>query len=306
MDVAKDVIELFSVKDTARAREIAERLNKLNGERQEEERRILQEVETRFEQEPTLRDAYCLIVDGEGWHRGVIGITATRVVEKFGRPTLVISRDGDEAHGSGRSIHAFHLLNALDSCADLFDRYGGHAHAVGFALPCARVPELRAQLDSYARSQLTPADFEPLLEVEAEIGLDQVTPELFNLLQRLEPFGMGNPEPVFASRNVRLTQPPRILKEKHVKLKLGSTENRELRTENATWRRAITYSAMAWRMAERLQQEQLLPGDLLDIAFTIGHNDHPEFGGLELTLCDFASQPRSASVTSAASARAPQ
>lgn len=301
MDVAKDVIDLFSVKDPARAREIAGRLNKLNLERQEEERRILQEVEARFEQEPALRDAYCVVVDGEGWHRGVIGITATRVVEKFRRPTLVVSRDGDEAHGSGRSIHAFHLLNALESCADLFDRYGGHAHAVGFALPCSKLAELRTQLDSYARSRLTPSDFEPLLEIEADIGLDQVTPELFEVLRRLEPFGMGNPEPVFATRNVRLMQPPRILKEKHAKLKLGMMENRELTTGNSTRRRNVTYDAMAWRMAEQLLQDQLLPGDLLDVAFTVGHNDHPEFGGPELTVCDYvAQQTRSARVTVAA------
>jgi single-stranded-DNA-specific exonuclease len=192
----------------------------------------------------------------------------------------------------------------LESCAGLFDRYGGHAHAVGFALPCSRVAELRAQLDSYARSRLTPADFAPVLEIDAEMGLDQVTPQLFDLLRRLEPFGIGNPEPVFAARKVRLTQPPRILKEKHAKLKLGPTENREVRTENPNWRRAVTYNAMAWRMAERIQQERLLPGDVLDVAFTIGHNDHPEFGGLELTLCDYVSEiARSGSETVAATAQ---
>ena len=109
MDVARDVIELFSVKDPVRAREIANRLDQLNGDRQEEERRILQSIASRFEEEPALRDAFCIVIDGEGWHRGVIGITATRVVERYGRPALVISRDGEQAHGSGRSISAFHL-----------------------------------------------------------------------------------------------------------------------------------------------------------------------------------------------------
>ncbi len=153
MDVARDVIELFSVKDPVRAREIANRLDRLNGDRQEEERRILQSIASRFEEEPALRDAFCVVIDGESWHRGVIGITATRVVEKYGRPALVISRDGEQAHGSGRSISAFHLLNALESCADLFTRFGGHSHAVGFSLPASRVPELRAHLDGYARAR---------------------------------------------------------------------------------------------------------------------------------------------------------
>ena len=101
MDVARDVIELFSVKDPARAREIANRLDQLNADRQEEERRILEAIYLRIEEEPELRDAFCMVIDGDGWHRGVIGITATRVVERYGRPTLIISRNGDEAHGFG-------------------------------------------------------------------------------------------------------------------------------------------------------------------------------------------------------------
>jgi single-stranded-DNA-specific exonuclease len=335
MDVARDVVELFSVKDPARAREIAGRLDQLNAERQEEERRILQAIEVRFEQEPDLHNAYCVVIDGDGWHRGVIGITATRVVERYGRPTLVLSHDGGEAHGSGRSIRAFHLLDAIESCRDLFTRYGGHSHAVGFSLPSARVPELRAHLDEYARLRLTPADFEPILDLDAELTLDQVTPELFRALEQLEPFGQANPEPIFSARAVRLMAPPKILKDKHVKLRLAAatpvaapnpeeelseeavlvtprchpdgaslpsadlrpasescasgTENRELRTGNRpdNWRQNITFDALGWHMAERFQKASLLAGDTLDIAFTVGHNDHPEYGGLELSLRDF-------------------
>src|SRR5713101_7638239 len=221
MDVARDVIELFSVKDPVRAREIANRLDQLNGHRQEEERNILKSIASRFEEDPALHGAFCIVIDGEGWHRGVIGITATRVVERYGRPALVISRDGEQAHGSGRSISSFHLLNALESCAGLFTRFGGHSHAVGFSLPAARVPELRTHLDAYARARLTLADFEPRLSFDAELSLDQVTPELFQTLQRLQPFGVGNAQPVFTAHGVRLAAPPRILKDKHVKLKLG-------------------------------------------------------------------------------------
>jgi single-stranded-DNA-specific exonuclease len=288
MDVARDVIDLFTVKDASLARQIATRLDKLNAARQDEEKRILEELAQRFEQDPALREAFCIVVDGDGWHRGVIGITATRVVERYGRPALVISRDGEEAHGSGRSIRSFHLLNALESCGHLFDRYGGHAHAVGFALPVGRVAELRTTLDSYARARLTLEDFAPVLELDAQLPLDSVTPELLANLRKLEPFGMGNPEPVFAASSVRLLQPPRILKEKHFKLKVGAGTNRERSAgESRRWQQAVTYEAMGWRMADRLQQAQLLPGDTLDLAFKIGSNNHPEFGGLELTLCDF-------------------
>lgn len=286
MDVARDVVDLFSIKDSGRAREIAQRLDQLNGERQDEERRILLEVESRLESEPALREAFCIVVDGEGWHRGVIGITATRVVERYGRPALVISLEGEEAHGSGRSVAGFHLLEAIESCASLFDRYGGHSHAVGFALPAGRVPELRTRLDAFARTRLTPADLEPILEVDAEIGLDQVTPDLLQLVSLIEPFGMQNPQPVFATQAVRLLQPPRIMKEKHLKLKVGANFAQGQSSGPFNWRHAITYDATGWRMAERASSEQLLAGDVLDIAFNVGQNEHPEFGGLELTLCD--------------------
>jgi single-stranded-DNA-specific exonuclease len=293
MDLARDVIDLFNVKDPVQARELANRLDRLNGDRQEEERRILQSITSRFEEKPDLREAFCIVIDGEGWHRGVIGITATRVVERYGRPSLVISCDGEQAHGSGRSIAAFHLLNALESCAGLFTRFGGHSHAVGFSLPSARVPELRAHLDSYARARLTLADFEPSLNFDAEISFDQVHPELFQAVQRLQPFGVGNPQPVFVVRGVRLVAPPRVLKEKHVKLKLAVAENRELAT--GSWRNKITFDALGWNLAERCQQAALQPGDHLDIAFTIDNNDHPEYGGLELSIRDFKSQAKATS-----------
>ncbi|MGC2197271.1 MAG: hypothetical protein WA628_21525, partial [Terriglobales bacterium] len=184
----------------------------------------------------------------------------------------------------------------------------------------------RAHLDQYARLRLAPADFEPILDLDAELDLDQVTPDLFQALQRLQPFGQGNPEPIFSASAVRLMAPPKILKDKHVKLKLAAaltppsnpsaeqmtevailttprchpdgggirrserrsaTENRELGTENSNWRRNIAFDALGWHMAERLQAAKFLAGDTLDIAFTIGHNDHPAYGGLELSLRDF-------------------
>jgi single-stranded-DNA-specific exonuclease len=177
MDVARDVIDLFSTKDAGVAREIANRLDKLNTDRQEEERRILVEVDQRLAADSALRESFCMVIDGEGWHRGVIGITATRVVERYGRPALVVSRDGDEAHGSGRSIPAFHLLNALESCGSLFTRFGGHAHAVGFSLPSDRVSALHAHLDAYARARLSLPDFEQVVNVDAELPLDSLTPD---------------------------------------------------------------------------------------------------------------------------------
>jgi len=274
MDVARSVIDLFSTKDPAQAREIAARLDQLNYERQEAERQVLAAIIERVDNDPALRATYCTVVEGEGWHRGVVGIAASRVVERYGRPALVISTENGEAHGSGRSIRGFHLLNAIETCAELFTKFGGHAHACGFSLPADRVPELRQRLDIYARERLTEADFEPTLDIHAELPLHQINDALFQTLQRVEPFGLGNPEPVFVANAVKLTAPPRLIQEKHVSLKVASSQSRP-------------FKAMAWRSAERFAQSELLAGDTLDIAFTLTHNDHPDFGGLELTLKDF-------------------
>jgi single-stranded-DNA-specific exonuclease len=292
MDVARDVIELFTSKDQARCREIAEKLNLLNLERQSEEARIVKEIETQLEAEPDLTGRFCMVFDGDGWHRGVVGIVASRVVEKTGRPALVIAREGDEAHGSGRSIAALHLLDALESCRDLFTRFGGHAHAVGFSLPSAQLVALKDRLNKFAQANLTAGDLIPRVDIDAELRLPQVTPKFIEELGRLEPYGQENPEPVFSSRGVDLLLPPRVLKEKHLKLLVKQRTDGDKASYN--------YEAIGWRMAERLQREAYQPGELLDLAFTVGINHHPDFGGIQLTLEDFRhsqANPVCASVT---------
>jgi len=282
MDLAERVIELFTEKDEAKATEMAAQLNALNGDRQVEEQRILDEIFRQIDSTPEWKDAYSLVVGGENWHRGVIGICATRVVERYHRPALVFSCENGEAHGSGRSISAFHLLDALESCPELFSRFGGHSHAVGCALPVERLPELRSRLEAYARQRLVPEDFVPVLQYDGEIALDEVNQKFWESLANLEPFGSGNPTPVFVTRGVRLMQPPRIMKEKHLKLRVaapGATGN---------GRSQRSQEVVGWRMAERAAQESLLLGDVLDLAITVDYNTHPDFGGVQLTLTDFA------------------
>jgi single-stranded-DNA-specific exonuclease len=288
MDVARDVIELFTCKDQQRCLEIARKLDQLNAERQAEEARIVAEIEAQLAAEPDLTGRFCMVFDGDGWHRGVVGIVASRVVEKTGRPALVIAKDGGEAHGSGRSISALHLLDALESCRELFIRFGGHAHAVGFAMESAQLPELKHRLNSFVQARVTSEDLIPELKIDADLMLEEVTPKLLWNLQQLEPFGHGNPEPVFAATGVNLLLPPRLIKEKHIKLRVKQTR--------ADGKNSFSYEAMGWRMAERAVQEGLAPGDKLDLAFKLTMNEHPEYGGLELGLEDFR---RSASQTNA-------
>jgi len=178
------------------------------------------------------------------------------------------------AHGSGRSIPSFHLLNAIETCHDLFTRYGGHAHAVGFSLPSSQVPELRQRLETYAQATLTEDDLGSPLTIHANLPLDRITPALFTWLRRMEPCGMGNEEPVFAAQNVRVASSPRYIKDKHVRLQLAQGP------------RAITFPAIGWHWAERIRSMNIEQDSILHLAYKLRENDHPEFGGLELEICD--------------------
>ena len=170
MENARDVIDLFTLPDAARTREIAERLERLNRERQRVEEEILRAIVAQLEQRADLREQYTLVLAGEGWHRGVIGIVAQRVVERYHRPALVIGIEDGVGVGSGRSIKRFHLLDALTSVGDLFQRFGGHAQAAGFALAVERIPELTRRFEEHARNVLTASDLEPVLRVDAPRG----------------------------------------------------------------------------------------------------------------------------------------
>jgi single-stranded-DNA-specific exonuclease len=268
MDVASEVIELFTTRDAARAGELAAKLERLNQERRAAEAAMLAEISVRLE-EPRFQEARCIVMDGDGWHRGVIGILASRIVDQTGKPALVVTRENGEAYGSGRSIAGFHLLEAIESCHELFTRFGGHAHAVGFSLPSERVEELRERLCAYAAEHLREEDLGVALECHAEMALNQVTPELYSWLRRLEPFGEGNEEPVFVARNVRVVAPPRVMKEKHVRLRVCQ---------------GSTFSAVGWSLAERVAAMELAPESVVDLAYRLRENDHPEFGGLELEI----------------------
>jgi len=270
MENARDVIDLFTCCDLEKAREIAGRLEQLNRDRQRVEEGILREITELMERHPEKRDRYTLVLAGEGWHRGVIGIVAQRVVERYHRPALVISVEGGSAVGSGRSIRALHLLDALTALQDLFVRFGGHAKAAGFALPADRIAELETRFEQYARGALTPLDLEPILRVDAEVRAEEIDWTLFEALKTLEPFGYGNPTPVLAARDLRLVAGPRILLEKHLKLRVACGPR--------------CLDAVGWGMAGR--GATLAPGQTLEMAFTLDQNVFQDVRTLQLVVSE--------------------
>jgi single-stranded-DNA-specific exonuclease len=292
MDVASEVIELFCTRDAARATELAQKLERLNRERRDAEAAALISIETRLASDSELAADRLLLVDGDGWHRGVIGILASRVVERTARPAIVVSVEDGVAHGSGRSVDGFQLLSAIESCGDLFTRFGGHAFAIGFAMPAATLPELKRRLRDYAEEHLAAREPERLLRIHAELPLDRITSVLAGWLRKLEPLGHGNPEPIFVARRVRLLSAPRLMKERHLRLELRQELAQELVGEPASGSphpnmqpaSSGAMRAIGWNMAERAAELGLAQGSLIDLAYRIRENDHPDFGGLEVEI----------------------
>jgi single-stranded-DNA-specific exonuclease len=280
MDVASEVVELFTTRDAARAAELAAKLERLNRERRETEATALTEIEARLWGSAEFEAERLLVMDGAGWHRGVIGILASRVVERTAKPAIVVSVEEGVAYGSGRSVDGFQLLDAIESCAELFTRFGGHAFAVGFAMPAERLPELKQRLHIYAEEKLAGREAEQVLTIHAELALDRITSVLAGWLRRLEPFGHGNPEPVFVARRVRILAAPQIMKERHIRLELAQESGQPPPRAGSSG----ALRAVGWGLAARAAELGLKQGSIIDIAYRIRENQHPEYGGLEAEI----------------------
>ena len=273
MDVASEIVELFCTRDAARAGELATKLETLNRQRRDAEAEALAIIEARLAEDSSFAADRLLVVEGDGWHRGVIGILASRVVERTAKPAIVISVEDGIAHGSGRSIDGFPLLQAIETCSDLFTRFGGHAFAVGFAMPSDHLPELRRRINLHAAERLAGTEPEQVLKIHAELPLDRITPVLAGWLRKLEPLGHGNPEPVFVARRVRLVSDPRTMKERHIRL--------ELAQDGMT---SGVMRCVGWDWAGRCVALELTAGSVVDVAYRIRENDHPDFGGIEIEI----------------------
>ncbi|HUI56551.1 MAG TPA: single-stranded-DNA-specific exonuclease RecJ [Bryobacteraceae bacterium] len=251
MDTAKTVIDLFLTDDAARAGELAQQLHDQNAER----RSVQAEIGAVCESQPIDDSTSALVYYGEDWHRGVLGIVASRLVERFHRPVFVLGRNSEDglAQGSGRSIPAFHLLDALDSMRDLFVKYGGHEFAAGVTLEAARVAEFRERFSACAAARLRPEDFQPSLEIDAVLELREIDEQSVQEVLSLAPFGNGNPPPLFAALNVEVAAAPSVVKEKHLRIVVRQNG------------RFLTLKA--WNFADRAAE--LARGARVDIAFTL-------------------------------------
>jgi single-stranded-DNA-specific exonuclease len=279
MGGAGTVVELFTANE-AQAAVLAAGLEQMNQQRREAVEHMLLDIDAQLTAQSQRTADAILVLDGEGWHRGVLGIVASRVQHKFGKPVLIIGRENGMAHGSGRAPEGIHLLELLETCPELFERFGGHAQAVGFSLPCDRIEALRQRLNEAAGRQERAPAAAPCADIELRLG--EIQQGLLDDLERLEPCGHGNPIPVFLARGVRLAGDPIILKEKHLKLRVEQDGQ--------------CFEALAWNVcgdgAEhrngRPDPEAMTAGSMLDIVFRIEVSEHPQFGKrTQLILNDY-------------------
>jgi single-stranded-DNA-specific exonuclease len=215
---ADDVIRMFLTGDLETARRFARQLHELNHDRQQTEAEIVRLIVEECTRNPVTDDQAALVFSAPEWHRGVVGIVASRLVERYGRPVFVLSEEYGEAQGSGRSIRAFHLLEALEGMPGLFTRFGGHQQAAGVGLRTDRVTEFRERLNRYASERLNPADFQPQLSVDAMLSLQELDEDAVFELLGLAPFGFGNTAPLLGLRGLEVASQPVVVKEKHARV----------------------------------------------------------------------------------------
>ena len=271
-DIAAKLLLLSDDGMVSEARALAKQLDDENLKRRKEEAEILEQAIKLVESNKNIGKRSIIVVAAKGWHRGVIGIVASRLVGKFSRPSIVLSIDGSLAYGSCRSIASLNILEALKSCGELMIQFGGHTQAAGLEIEAAKIDDFRNSINKFAELHLKEADFEPRLSIDASLSLSDISESFLFEIEKFAPFGAGNPRPVFQARNVQIVDGPRRLKGQHLKVGL-SQGGRSIR-------------GIAWRAAEK---ESLITANRnsIDVAFSISKNVWNGQSQLQLEIADF-------------------
>ncbi|MBQ4179808.1 MAG: single-stranded-DNA-specific exonuclease RecJ [Ruminococcus sp.] len=272
-------VELLLTNDEEEAGEFAAAMSYDNAERQQIERDILEKIDARVTRDPRLVMDKVLVLDGENWHQGVVGIVASRIREIYGKPTIIISRDGENAKASGRSVEGFALCDAVAACGDLLTHYGGHPMAAGLSLPSANIDVFRKRINDYADRQSTmPFD---TLHIDCKLNPAAISLDLVGELNVMKPYGAGNPTPVFGFFNMVLTNIIPLSNNKHLRLVLS--------------RGSVSMSAMLFfTSTEDFPYEK---GEVLDIAATLEINEYNDRSSVSVIVKDVKAHDEDAEQT---------
>lgn len=274
LDDAVRAYNLLLAEDFATAQRLAQELNQANRQRQELTKQVQTAAQAHAEA-AGLHQQRIVVIDGTDYPAGVVGLVAGKLVEQWARPVLLIERGEEVSRGSARSVRGFNIVEALTSCKDLFVRFGGHSMAAGFTIANELLPELNARLQTLAAEQLSDDLLVPTLEIDAEVKLEEVTWELYNELQQLEPFGQGNPQPVLMSRGITVKGAWATKNDgQHLKLRLAQNGSKAI-------------DAFAFRLGHLADALNKYPQ--IDVAFTLDKNEWNNEVSLRLLVKDFRS-----------------
>lgn len=269
---AEGAVELLIASSEAEANELAEKINAKNDLRREFDLSITEEAIAMVESNETLLNAKSTVLFKETWHKGVIGIVAARCVEKFYRPTVILTESNDKITGSARSVKDFDLYEALEKCSDLLEKFGGHKYAAGLTLDRSKLPLFQERFESVVSASLTEEMRRPIIQIDVPIQFDLMTAKFNEVLKQMAPFGPDNPKPVFEARNVFVMNSLSSFKEKHLRFLAGQAGNEAV------------FNAVAFDLMEHY--ERLASGEYFRIAFTLDENSFNGVTTLQLRIKD--------------------
>ncbi len=273
LERAMRAVEMLTTEDAALAREIAAELNECNSRRQEIERKIVEEAKAIIDGWGDAADRGGIVLGSKFWHAGVIGIVASRLVDAYHRPTVVLAIGEAHAQGSARSIPGFDLYQAIEGCAELLQTFGGHAAAAGLKIVEEKLPAFARLFDERCRNALTPEQLEKVLIIDAEVPLGVLSLRVLEEMDKLEPFGIGNPKPVLMASQLHVVGEPRIVgdRKNHLQLRLKQGD--------------VVMKAIGWNLAERAKA--LAAGSICSIVFQPSINEWNNRREVQLEIRDF-------------------
>lgn len=271
MGDAKNSVRMLLAQSKEEALHMADIINESNRARRDQDSNITKEALQMIEEDELLRNAHSTVLFKDSWHKGVIGIVASRCIEKYYRPTIILTQSNGKASGSARSVHGFNVHSAIESCADLLDQFGGHMYAAGLTLPVENVPAFRERFEQVVASTITEEQKVPQIEIDAPLQLKQITRNFYNIVRQMEPFGPGNMRPVFMSECVYDTGSVRVVGDSHLKLCL---------TQDGFY----TIEAIGFGLSDFYRP--ISKGIPFDVCYTVEENIYRGVSSLQLRIKD--------------------
>ena len=273
MQSGKEAVDLLVAKDMAGALEKSQNIDQYNEDRKELDKRITEEASRILEEHIDINRRKSIVIYNKDWHKGIIGIVASRLTELYYRPAVVLTLSDGLATGSARSVQGFDIYKAVESCRDLLENFGGHTYAVGLSMKEEHIKEFTARFEEHVARHILPDQMEPQIDIDTEINFNEITPDFFTMLKQFNPFGPGNQKPIFCTRRVTDYGTSRLVgkKNEHVKLELVDSKSKNI------------MNGIAFNMSQHF--EHIKAGKPFDICYTIEENTHNN-GSIQLFIKD--------------------